>query len=161
MPFKGRPEPAGPMLQLLMLLLSLPVLVPVLKNTTPAVVVVEAARLTFCTMLLDASAMNRRALEVPVAAFEIVSALPPVLRPSIVTLSAPFRSTRWPVTVPEIVRAAPPTGLIAMDEYEAEPVPLAFRTAEAPSVVSAQTSILMTPVCVPALIAVNAAPRVA
>ncbi|MBK7709041.1 MAG: hypothetical protein IPJ30_25645 [Acidobacteria bacterium] len=55
-----------------------------------------------------------------------VSELPPVFRPSMVTLSAPLRSTSAPTNEPETVRAPPPDRLIATDEYEAEPVPLAL-----------------------------------
>ena len=47
----------------------------------------------------------------------MVSELPPVLRPSMVTLSAPFRSISGePAAIaPEIVRAAPPVGVIAIE----------------------------------------------
>ena len=44
----------------------------------------------------------------------IVSELPPVLRPSMVTLVAPLRSMKWPEIVPETVRA--PFGLMTIEE---------------------------------------------
>src|ERR1043166_2330386 len=48
-----------------------------------------------------------------------------------------------------------------IDEYEAEPVPLAFSTALAPSVVFAQTYTVRAPVFAPALMSSNAAFSVA
>ena len=64
---------------------------------------------------------------------EIVSALPPAFRPSIVALSAPLRliSAEPAIGAPEMVLAAPPTGLIAIEVYEADPEPLAFSAAVA------------------------------
>ena len=52
------------------------------------------------------------ALDTPVAVLAMVRLLPPVFKPSIVTLSAPFRSIRIPVIAPVTVLAAPPLGLI-------------------------------------------------
>src|SRR4029079_8506829 len=100
----------------------------------------------------------------PIVRFDIVSELPPVLSPLIVTLSAPLRSIVGlpAVVAPEIVRAAPPTGDIVIEVYEAEPEPLAFKSAvPVPSLVFPQTSIVIVPVCVPALIAANAVVSVA
>ena len=60
----------------------------------------------------------KRIVDVPVVAdtvvLAMVSELPPVLRPSMVTLSAPLRSISGePAAIaPEIVRAAPPVGLM-------------------------------------------------
>jgi hypothetical protein len=47
----------------------------------------------------------------------MVSELPPAFRPSMVTLSAPLKSISGePATIaPEIVRAAPPDGLIPIE----------------------------------------------
>jgi hypothetical protein len=71
------------------------------------------------TTLLVAPPMNR-IVDVPLVAdtvvLAIVSELPPVLSPSILTLSAPFRSIIGlpAVVVPVIRRAAPPVGLIVI-----------------------------------------------
>jgi hypothetical protein len=73
--------------------------------------------------------------------FEIVSELPLEFRPSIVTQSAPFRSISGPKMVPETVRA--PEGRIRIDPYEAEPVPLELRTAEAVSAVFPKIQIVI------------------
>jgi hypothetical protein len=67
-------------------------------------------------VLLDASPMKRIAQDAPVAEFEIVKLLPPVFKPSMVTLSAPFRSIKRPTIEPETVIAEPASGLIDKDE---------------------------------------------
>ena len=46
----------------------------------------------------------------------MMSEFPPEFRPSTVTFFAPFKSIKWPETVPEIVRA--PLGLI-VKEFQA------------------------------------------
>lgn len=117
--FEGRFVPAGPMLQLEIVLLSFPVVVPVLKSIVPAAVlnveVDEPLIVAFVTVLFVASAIKRIVLVpavVPIVVLEMVSELPPVFSPLMVTLSAPLRSIngRPAVGAPEIVRAAPPAG---------------------------------------------------
>src|SRR5712692_3482559 len=104
------------MLLLLIMLLSLPVVVPVLKKIVPLVVNVSDPEIVqFWIVLLVASAIKRIVLVPAVAeavVFEIIRAFPLVLSPSIVTLSAPFKSIRGlpAVMAPEIVRVAPPDG---------------------------------------------------
>ena len=72
-------------------------------------------------MTLPVAPSMKRMVLVPEVAetvvFAIVSALPPVFRPSMVTLSAPFRSIRGePAAIaPVIVRGAPPVGLISTE----------------------------------------------
>jgi hypothetical protein len=72
------------------------------------------------TVLLDAP-LVKRMVQVPDApetlVLEIVRELPPLLSPSIVTLSAPFRSINGlPAAIaPDTVRAAPPEGSIRID----------------------------------------------
>jgi len=92
--------------------------------------------------------------ELLVLVLEIVSELPPVLTPSIVTQSAPFKSIKGATRVPEIVRA--PEGSIRRAPKDEAPVPLAFSTADAVSNVSPRTQIVINPWCVPALIASKA-----
>ena len=125
-----------------------PVVVPVPKTIVPeAVPVVAPLIVQFRTVSPEASAMKRMVAAVaPVLVLSIVSAFPPLFRPSMTTLPAPFRSIRTPAMPPEIVRAAPPAGAIVTPVYDAPPAPLAFRTALAPSVVSPQTSIVIVPV---------------
>ena len=48
--------------------------------------------------------------EVPVFGLLIIKLFPPVFSPSKVALSAPFKEISAPLTVPEIVLAAPPEG---------------------------------------------------
>ena len=107
-------------------MLSLPfaVLASVLNRILPPLVVADPEKepeiVALVTVLLVAPLMNRivDVFEVDEAVvFEIVSELPPVLRPSIVTLSAPFKSIKGlpAVMAPEIVRAAPPVGEIPID----------------------------------------------
>src|SRR5581483_11498792 len=122
----GRFAPAGPMLFFEIRLLLLPtMLVPdagdVLKRIAPPAVptatVDDPWMLEFFTMLFDAPLMKRIVLVpavVPVFAFDRVSELPPVIKPSIVTLSAPFKSTSGVARFPEIVRAAPPLGAMVI-----------------------------------------------
>src|SRR6185295_390608 len=121
----GRFAPAGPMLLFEMVLLSLPLAVTasVLKKMVPPLVATDDEldpwRLELVIVLLVAPPMNR-IVAVPEVAdavvLAMVSELPPVLRPSMVTLSAPLRSISGdPAAIaPEIVRAAPPVGLIVI-----------------------------------------------
>src|SRR5947208_9509925 len=99
MAFEGRFVPAGPMLLLEIVLLSFPVVVPLLKMIVPAKVanvdVDEPSIEQFVTVLFVASAIKRIVpvpVVVPMVVLEMVRVLPPVFRPSIVTLSAPFKS---------------------------------------------------------------------
>lgn len=85
-----------------------------------------------------------------------VSELPLAFKPSIVTLSAPFKSIKCVASVPETVRA--PTGLTTTLVYKAEPVPLAFNVAVTGSTVSQVTETLMLPWWMPALMAAKAEP---
>jgi hypothetical protein len=149
------------MLLLEIVLLSFPVVVPVLKSIVAAIVESgegeEPKMEQLVTVLLVASAMKRIVLvpaAVPVFVLEIVKELPPELSPFIVTLSAPFKSISGTARFPVIVRA--PTGEIEMDVYEAEPEPLAFSAAERVSVGSPVILIVIVPLWVPPLIAVNA-----
>jgi hypothetical protein len=67
-------------------------------------------------IVFDDASETKRIVEVPEVAdavvFEIVKLLPPVFKPLMVTLSAPFKfiSELPAVVAPVIVRAAPPTG---------------------------------------------------
>src|SRR5690348_1772759 len=118
--FAGRLVPAGPMsLFDTVLLLLPPATVLVLNSTVPVAAVVapvaEPRIVVLVTVLLVAPSMKRIVLvpAVPDAvAFDSVNALPPLLRPSMVTLSAPFRliSALPAVIAPLTVRAAPPSG---------------------------------------------------
>jgi hypothetical protein len=122
--------------------------------------------LAFVTTLFVAPLMNVIVAVSEVAdnvVLAIVKLSPPVLTPSIVTLSAPLSviSDVPPTGAPVIVRATPPTGLIETAVYDAEPVPLALSDAVTASVEFPQTSIVMTPVWVPAFTASNAALSVA
>ena len=65
-------------------------------------------------VLLLASAINCMALDAPVAVLLMVRALPPVLRPSKVTLSAPLKKINGPFIFPSIV-CGPPLGLMDRD----------------------------------------------
>src|SRR6516162_900718 len=95
--------------------LTFPVEEPVPKTIVPEAAPVSAPLIVqFWTVLLDASPLNRIVAADAVAlVLSNVSALPPLLRPSIVTWVAPFRSTSTPATLPESVQA-PPTGEIAI-----------------------------------------------
>ena len=99
--FKGRLASAAQVMSLLvMVLLSLPVVVAVLKNTTPAKASVEEPfNVQYCTILELASPMKRM-VEVPAVASALVlvmvkpmfNLLPVAFTlPSMVTLSAPLR----------------------------------------------------------------------
>src|SRR5438067_2358177 len=92
----------------LMTLLMLPVAVPVEKKIVPRIALVSALLMVqFCTVLLEASAMNR--IVDGVAADNVFSIFK-VPNPLIVTLFAPLRLIRGPATDPEIVRV--PLGVI-------------------------------------------------
>src|SRR5438046_351038 len=101
-------------------------------------------------VLFVASAIKRIVLDAvfEVFVFAIVKELPPELRPSMVTLSAPFKSINGtPLASALIVRAAPPAGWIRIEVYDAEPDPLALRTIEVPSSTGfPQTSTVIVPV---------------
>ncbi|MBK7804509.1 MAG: hypothetical protein IPJ55_18020 [Chloracidobacterium sp.] len=130
--------------------MSLPVTVAAPKYMTPNpelnAAPVEPDTVELVTVLPVASLLKRMVLAVVCCeTFEIVRLFPPVFKPSIVTLSAPLRSTRCPAISPEIVRAAPPVGLMLIAEYDAEPDPLSLRTADAVSVVSPRIETVMTP----------------
>src|SRR6185295_11210803 len=117
----GRFAPAGPMSLFEIVLLSLPLAVTasVEKKIVPPLVATddedEPCRIELVIVLFVAPPMNR-IVAVPEVAeavvLAIVSVLPLVFRPSIVTLSAPFRSiSGLPAAIaPEIDRAAPPVG---------------------------------------------------
>ena len=117
----GRLAPAGPILLLEMMLLSLPVVVTASvekKITAPLVAtgIVPEPWILALVIVLRVAPPMKRMVEVPEVADTVVLAivrlLPPVLRPLMVTLSAPFRSiSGLPATMaPEMVRAAPPVG---------------------------------------------------
>ena len=102
------------------MLLLLPPVALVLNSTVPVPTdgepVAEPCKDVFFTVLAFAPLMKRTVL-VP-AVFEAVvlarvSALPPLFRPSMVTLAAPLRSTSGlPAAIaPLMLRAKPPSGL--------------------------------------------------
>lgn len=144
----GRFAPAGPILQFEMVLLSLPlaVLPSVLKKTVAPFVATELAhdpcRLQFVIVLFVAPPMNRIVLVPEVAdavVFEIVSELPPVFRPLMVTLSAPLRLISGLPAVVEPVTVRAPTGVMVNEVQEP-----AFKPAVAvPSSVSPKMVTLM------------------
>ena len=121
--FVGRLAPAGPILLLEIVLLSFPFVVfaSVLKKIVAPFVATddetEPCRFEFVMVLLVAPPI-KRIVEVPdveeAVVFAIVREFPPAFKPSIVTLSAPFKSIIGDpaVVAPVIVRAAPPTGLM-------------------------------------------------
>ena len=94
-----------------MTLLSLPLELPVEKKMVPtALPVPEPLIVQFLTVLLVASAIKRIVVaDAAVLVFSIVS----VPKPSIVTLSAPFKSIKFVLIAPLIVRV--PLGPIIID----------------------------------------------
>ncbi len=101
------------------MLLSFPVVVPVLKNMTPPFVptaMLPEPRTEQLVIVFEVASDPKRIVEVPDVAlavvFEIVKLLPPLFNPLKVTLSAPFKFIKEfaAVVVPVMVRAAPPTG---------------------------------------------------
>lgn len=122
--FDGRFAPAGPISLLEIVLLSFPVVVPVLKIIVPATVanvdVDEPSIEQLVTVLFEASAINRIVpvpTVVPMVVLEIVSELPPVFSPLMVTLSAPLRLINGlpAAGAPVMVRAKPPAGDIVTE----------------------------------------------
>src|SRR6185295_5347406 len=123
---EGRLAPTGPMLLFEIVLLSLPLAVTasVEKKIVPPLVATDAVlapwMFELVITLLVAPPMNR-IVAVPEVAETVVLAivreLPPVLSPSMVTLSAPLKSIRGlPATIaPDTVRAAPPVGEMAIE----------------------------------------------
>src|SRR6476661_4038968 len=123
---EGRFAPTGPMLLFEIVLLSLPLAVTasVEKKIVPPLVATDEVlapwRFALVTTLPVAPPM-KRIVDVPAVAetvvLAIVNELPPVFRPSIVTLSAPLRSISGdPAAIaPEMVRAAPPEGLMPIE----------------------------------------------
>jgi hypothetical protein len=175
--FVGRFAPEGPILQKEIVLLSFPLVVfaSVEKKTVAPFVATEdetAPRNVQRVMVLEVAPPMNRMVDVPdvgdAVVFSIESASPPVFNPSMVTLSAPFKSIMENpgVAAPLIVLDEPPDGRIRMDVYEEEPLPLALSTALAApttvgSVVLPTMSMVIAPVCVPALMAANASDNVA
>jgi hypothetical protein len=94
-----------------------------IRMLPPAMVVldVEEPRTVQFVIISFCAPLMRRIVLVPAVAetvvFEIVSELPPLLSPLIVTLSAPFKSINGlPATIaPETVRAIPPEGWTKID----------------------------------------------
>jgi hypothetical protein len=72
-PLSGKLTPATPILLLLMVLPSFPVVIPVLKNIIPLVVDVEPRREQYVMVLLLASLINRISTAVPVAVFDMAN----------------------------------------------------------------------------------------
>ena len=98
-PLVGRLAPAGPIaLVEIALLLFVPPVEVLIRMLPPAVVVlaVDEPSTVHLVMVLFCAPLMRRIVLVPAVAeavvFEIVSELPPELKPSMVTLSAPLRS---------------------------------------------------------------------
>ncbi len=90
-----------------------------LPPSAPVAMLAEPSTVSRVNRLLVASAWKRIVLVPEVASAEVlamVSALPPLFRPSTVTLSAPLKSTSGPPeTEPLTVRAAPPAGWISSE----------------------------------------------
>ena len=111
--FSGLPASAAQVMSLLsMVLLSLPVVaVVVLKSTIPAAASVEEPfSVQYCTVLLDASPINRM-VEVPAVATALVLVMvklfvvPVVFTlPSMVTLSAPLRLIKGVAKAPVMLK---------------------------------------------------------
>ena len=118
-PLVGRLAPAGPiaLFEIALLLLAPPVevLIRMLPPATVVLAVDEPSTVHLVMVLFCAPLMSRIVLVLAVAeavVFAIVSELPPELRPSMVTLSAPLRSINGlPATIaPETVLT--PVGVI-------------------------------------------------
>ena len=101
------------------LLLLPPLIVDVLKKTSPEVVFnVDPRMVQLVMVLLVAPSINlivEVVAEVKVEVLLIVSELPPVFKPSMVTLSAPFKFIKGPAMFPLIVLVAPPLWLIPIE----------------------------------------------
>ena len=170
-PFVGRLAPEGPISHSEMMLLSLPLAVTasVLKNIFAPLVATdpENAPLTeHLVIVLPVAPPIKRIVDVPVVAdavvFSTISELPPVFKPSTVTLSAPLKSINGKpaVAAPEIVLPTPPEGCIEIEVYDAAPAPLAFKIAPPTgSEVFPTMATVIAPVWVPALIAAKALAR--
>ena len=125
MALEGRLVPAGPRLHKETVFPSLPVVIPVLKMIVPptvANVVVEDPRIVhLVTVLFVASAINR-IVPVPAVAetvvLETVRELPPVFKPSIVTLSAPLKLINGLPAAVAPVTVRVPTGLMVSEVHE-------------------------------------------
>jgi hypothetical protein len=165
MAFTGKLPPAGVIAQLEMVLPSLPlpvVAVPVEKNIVPEVANVLEPEMVQLVMVLLLASLIKRMVEVFAVAETVVlvkvNELPPVFRPLIITLSAPFKliNALPPVVAPVMVLG--PTGVMAKEVH----VP-AFKEAEiVDSLVSPSTEILIVAsVCTPPLMAVKAPAKVA
>src|ERR1035437_1318608 len=117
---KGKFVPAAVMVHLVMVFPSFPVVVPVEKPMVASVAdVLEPATVQFFIVLFVASA-KKTIVEAPVAlvlVFEMVKALLLVFKPSIVTLSAPFKTTSGKGKAPVIVLSAPPLGEIVNEVH--------------------------------------------
>ena len=109
--FKGLLASAAQVISLLVImLLSLPVVVAVLKNTIPAEASVdEPFNVQYCTALLVASAIKRM-VEVPAVATALVLEMVKLLvlpsaftLPSMVTLSAPLRLINGVAKAPDML----------------------------------------------------------
>ena len=162
MAFTGKLLPAGVMAQLEMVLLSFPVVVPVEKNIVPEVAKVLDPDIVQLVMVLLLASEIKRRVDVPAVAdavvLDSVNELPPVFKPLIVTLSAPFRLIKaLPATVAPVMVLGP-TGFMVREAQ----VP-AFKEAEAvDSLVFPSTEMSMVVlVCTPPFRAAKAAPKVA
>ena len=111
MAFSGRLASAAQVISLwVMVLLSLPVVVAVLKNTIPAAASVEEPfSVQYFTVLLEASA-KKRMVDVPAVATALVLVMVKLLvlpvaftLPSMVTLSAPLRLIKGAASAPEML----------------------------------------------------------
>ena len=124
-PLVGRLVPEGPILQFETVLLSLPLAVTasLAKYIFPPLVVAtgpENAPLTEqLVIVLPVAPPTKRMVEVSAVAetvvFSMISELPPVFKPLIVTLSAPLKSIsgKPPVAAPKMVLA--PLGVIEIE----------------------------------------------
>src|SRR5688572_5637180 len=121
MPLVGKFAPDGPMLLEEIVLLSFPpvVFASVAKKMVPpmvATVALKAPRTVQLVTVLEVAPLIKRIVDVEAVGdavvFSMVNALPALLRPFTVTLSAPLKSTRGlpAAMAPLIVRAAPPLG---------------------------------------------------
>ena len=111
----GKLAPEFVMILFEMVLLTLPVDAPTSKKMVPDVVLVPAPLMVqLVTVSLEVSARNRIVeVEAVALVFWMMSEFPPEFKPSMVTFFAPFRSIKWPESVPETVRA--PLGLMTIE----------------------------------------------
>ncbi len=109
------------MAQLEMVLPSLPVVVPVEKNTVPDVAKLLEPEMVQLVMVLLVASFIKRIVDVPAEADKvvliIVNELPPVFNPLMVTLSAPFKLINGLPAVVAPVTVLTPSGVMVSDAH--------------------------------------------